>query len=165
VRTFLLILALVQAGCGGYAVVERRDQTEIEGTIIGGTEEQVLVQPATGGAVVVVPRGDIDDIDHDGNVALITFAVVGLPFLPFIGPSGEMAITGRYSGKGGERQDWVGHFLGLTIFATSITPWVLATWSGIRWGGSRLRASGTDRRPPPSAPSLSVAPGGILIRF
>src|SRR5262245_17058192 len=71
-------VALVALGCSTTATVTRRHGAELEGTIWGGTPYDVVVKTEDG-RYEEIPRDDISDIDHPGNVhALIGALAVGL---------------------------------------------------------------------------------------
>jgi hypothetical protein len=69
VRMLLAALLLISmAGCGSVATIKLRDSSSIEGEIVGSSNQVVSVE--TNDGQEQVPRQEISDIDHPGNVAL-----------------------------------------------------------------------------------------------
>jgi hypothetical protein len=67
-----LVVASLLAGCSTTATISRNSGADIEGSIRGGTPHSVLVDSESSGQYSI-PRSDIREIDHPGNV----HAVVG----------------------------------------------------------------------------------------
>jgi hypothetical protein len=61
-------------GCGTTATINTRSESPFDGTIIGGNSEEVRVHVQN--HVRTIPRNQIEDIDHPGNVAATIGGVV-----------------------------------------------------------------------------------------
>lgn len=62
-------LALLAAGCARSTVVVRTDGSEVAGTIIESDNMQMLLRDDAG-EVIAVPREQIADIDHPGDLGI-----------------------------------------------------------------------------------------------
>ncbi|MCK6590291.1 MAG: hypothetical protein HUU21_28990 [Polyangiaceae bacterium] len=62
------------SGCGNSATIQSRFGS-VEGKIVGGDRENVYVEQASG-FTRSVPKSDIVDVDHPGNVAATIGAVI-----------------------------------------------------------------------------------------
>ncbi len=72
----LAVLGLVfLTGCGTSATITRRSGTAIDAKIVAGDEKNVHVEVANGYSQAI-PREDIADIDHPGNVAAVIGGIV-----------------------------------------------------------------------------------------
>lgn len=81
-QVFLAISALLATACGTTATLQRVGEPDLEAEIIGGDREYVYVSSQSGQAFRV-PRRQLADIDHPGNVLAINSIWVALPALTF----------------------------------------------------------------------------------
>lgn len=70
------LVATLSTGCGRTATITRTSAGPIEGKITTSDRKTVYVRRATDGVHVSVPRADIADIDHPGNVAAVAGAAI-----------------------------------------------------------------------------------------
>lgn len=160
-----LALALGAMGCSKSAIIHSTHGAAIEGRIIGGDSDSITVD--VDGTPQTVPRSAIRDIDHPGNGwllfgALNTAAALGwgLGALAIHAEHARSQPEGFAEAFGAE----LGYALGMTgaisYGALHLAIGVpTAIWGGSTWHGSRQRAEA------PSAVSVHVAPGGVLVRF
>jgi hypothetical protein len=99
IKSIAAISVLLTTACGSSAIVTTKHGGYYEGTITGGDREFVYVQGEA------VPRRDITDVDHPGNVAAIIGSVItglGLLGLPACEKNnyGEPVNETRCSGSG-----------------------------------------------------------------
>jgi hypothetical protein len=73
-KTSLLALALL-TGCGTTATITRANAPAIDAKIVRSDKDEVYVE-TTSGEAMTVPRGEIKDVDHPGNVAATIGALV-----------------------------------------------------------------------------------------
>lgn len=105
----LLLAALALAGCGHRATIQQRDGAEVEGVIVGGDGQYVVVDPTSTSrrrlprreALALIARDDIAAVDHPGDgeralgVVLLTLgsleylAAAGVSWLSFQGEYAE----------------------------------------------------------------------------
>jgi hypothetical protein len=64
---------MLLTGCGTTATITRRDGGSIDAKIIGGDRDNIYVD---GQGYSVIPRSEVEDIDHPGNVAATIGGVV-----------------------------------------------------------------------------------------
>lgn len=151
------------------AIIERTDGSELDARVVGGTPTHVLVQPELeGGALgdtVAIRRDQIADVDHHGNVMMVTFALLGIPLLSSIPDWTEMMIDGKFNTLKGEQQNSLGSVLGFLGLAFCLLPWALSVKGGIEWGSSRYRAATVDGDMPTATPTIEAGPQGLIFRF
>lgn len=160
-------------GCGRSATLIRESGPRIEGVIVESDREVIVVEQD--GERVRVPRSEVVDIDHPGNVAL-TYGVMGSAFsvllivasVPLLTAepdddpeqepgeaTGDEVVTAFANAYGGALL--VMGALGLLVH---LGPTI---WGARAWGASRQAAE------PPSTPegevSVGFGPGGVLVRF
>jgi hypothetical protein len=71
----LALLACFNAACSTMATVTRRNAPALDARIIGGDSENVYVESGNG-RIETIPRSDIQDIDHPGNVAALIGGII-----------------------------------------------------------------------------------------
>jgi hypothetical protein len=64
-------------GCGNSATITRRMASPVDARIIGGDTENLYVE-LPGGRTETIPKREVVDIDHPGNVAATIGGVVGV---------------------------------------------------------------------------------------
>jgi hypothetical protein len=65
--TLIALTILFAPGCGTEAVIRKTNGADLVAKIKSGTKDSVLIQTHDG--VKAIPRSEITDIDHPGNVA------------------------------------------------------------------------------------------------
>jgi len=137
-RALMPLALAVLAGCGSSALLSMKRGLMVEGRITGGDEDSVFVESESqeGNSRIAVPRADITDIDHPGNVAATLGGILGAYGIANVAV-GAPACDQR--GDGGAF--CVGVFLPLTI-ALPIFIYGLVTWQR-----SRSAAASVDGRP------------------
>ena len=120
----LLGLALgATAGCSTTATVTRNDGTSIDGWIAGGTQDSVVVDSRTGRRSEI-PRNQIRDVDHPGNV----HAIIGGSVLAY----GGFVIADSFPDCRASSEpnvECTAAFIPALVGA-SILAWGLVTWIG-----------------------------------
>jgi hypothetical protein len=117
----LAVLGLVfLTGCGTSATITRRSGTAIDAEIISSDEENVYVRSASG--TQPIPRREIADVDHPGNVAAVIGGVVA------VYGAANIAVGAPQCDEGGPAY-CVGVFTPAVI-GGSIFIWGLATYDG-----------------------------------
>lgn len=144
-RLLALILALTTTACSGSATITRRNGQSSSGRILTSDAKSLQVQDDRGGAVMNLPRADVEAIDHPGNVLLIAgLVVLGMVAqITFEGPQtpGELATDAVIGGLPALSMiSWGG--IQLSSFAEGVVP--------IRPGG---RALANPRSPSALHPS------------
>lgn len=146
-------MILATTACSTTATIYQRDGMMMEGTIKGGSDEDIIVQPVYG-PQRTVKRVDIADIDHPGNVHTIIGGItLGYGFL-FVASTLPECRTSE-SGQG---TACLGAFIPAGI-GVGLLAWGLVTWLG-----SKNSADDTSlepplpRLPPPALPPPSAAP-------
>ncbi len=128
----LLVLALVVplAGCGRTALVTTRDMRVHEGVLVDGSGDALRIDPV-GAPAHDIPRADIVEIDHPGNVAL-TFGLGASAVGGGLMVLGAVAATssdglGFLGGLGGLAvgAGWLG--LGLPLAIGGYERWTTST--------------------------------------
>jgi hypothetical protein len=165
--TLVTLVTLVTFACSTTATVVRRDGSELEGTINGGTPYGVIVTSEDGRAQEI-RRDDITEIDHPGNV----HAIVGSLFLLLSG----MMLVGQSDSCDRNPPDDCWTFLVPGAVGAGLMIWGIPTWrSSIDAAGSSsmdpltphygrpptprpLRGPGGELPPPPPAPPGYVGP-------
>jgi hypothetical protein len=118
----LLIASL--AGCSTTATIHRSDGYMLEGRIKGGTRSSIIVDPRIGERQEV-PRSQVADIDHPGNVhALIGGIVFG------IGGISAGANCGQADGAGSDRDADCFYAVSIAITGAAMLGWGLYNWFG-----------------------------------
>ncbi len=69
-------LAALAIGCGSTATITRVGAPEIDAKIVGSDEKQLFIETQGLGDTNTIPRNEVTDIDHPGNVAAIIGGVV-----------------------------------------------------------------------------------------
>lgn len=146
IRALTVFLCLQQSACGTAAFV-RHDGKLDEGTI-QKSDERVLVLEDDGGGRQLIPRATVQEIDHPGNVAGLTGAVLATwATLSMYKPS----LMGC---EGEEAQ-----FCGLQTIPVAIIGFGLAIYGGLTWGSSVNRAR-PERSGNEKGASLNARPAG-----
>jgi hypothetical protein len=139
VRGIALGLALgATTGCSTTATVTRNDGTSIDGWIAGGTQDSVVVDSRVGRRSEV-PRNQIRDIDHPGNV----HAIVGGSVLAY----GGFVIASSFPDCRASSD------ANLECTATLVPAVIgagILTWGLVTWLGSKEAADDRSLRPLPS---------------
>jgi len=111
------------SACTTTATISRSDGYQVEGWIRGGSGDAIVVEPRVGRRQVI-PRNDVTDIDHPGNVHIVVGGVL-LGFGASVIASGVDDCVNRNDGG-------TGCFFMVTpaILGASMVVWGLATWLG-----------------------------------
>jgi hypothetical protein len=140
----LALVLVASVGCGSSAIIERRDYSLVEGEIVGSSHYSVFVDTDHG--EVAVPRSQISDIDHPGNVA----ATIGLILTSY----GVLNIA-----IGAPKCDKEGAAFCTGVFAPAAIGLPVAIYGFAIWGASR-KALHKERRGHDSVLSrLLLSPG------
>ncbi len=75
-RLFLSLLCLVAYACSS-ATVYRHNAPDLETTILGGSATHIYVETEDG-RIVRIPRKNITDVDHPGNIEAVIGGVIAL---------------------------------------------------------------------------------------
>ncbi|HVR21034.1 MAG TPA: hypothetical protein VMS65_15085 [Polyangiaceae bacterium] len=154
----LLGLALgATTGCGTTATITRNDGTPVEGWILGGTQESVVVD-SRAGKRTEIPRNQIADIDHPGNV----HAIVGGSVLAY----GGIVIASSFPDcrRSSEPGLTCGSALVPALIGAGIFAWGFVTWLGSKDAvdDRSFRPLHSEkpppRKPPPTAPLADETP-------
>jgi hypothetical protein len=71
---WLVVGLALLTGCGNSATVARGGARSVDGEIVGGDRDTIYVDGPAG--VEAIPRSEVTDVDHPGNVAAILGGVV-----------------------------------------------------------------------------------------
>jgi hypothetical protein len=130
-RTTVCVALFAFTACSNTATITRRSGPNFEASIEDSDSESVYVRSGNG-ALYRVPRNDIVDIDHPGNVDLIIGAIlVGVTPAVAVDAAGESA-TNR-----------VGMATAAVLFG--LAGIILGIHGGIAWSSSISSASKLDR--------------------
>jgi hypothetical protein len=135
----VILCASLLAGCGTTATIYRKNGQQDEATILRGNSTNVVVD--TGAGERAIPREDITDIDHPGNV----HATIGA-FLLAYGILNIAVGTSQCQSKGAAF--CTGVFLPATV-GLGMSIWGLTIWT---------KSSNAARNTGPRGPELSLAP-------
>ncbi len=145
----LVVAPLAAAACGTTAIITERDMTRHEVVIVGSTPAELMV--ATRNGERVIPRDQISDIDHPGNVAV----VVGAALLTV----GALNLAGWHRCQDNQPSDFCAGWAGGGGLALSGLG--LLVWGAAVWGQSVHAASGEQPAPLARvAPAVFGTPGG-----
>ena len=125
-------------GCGTSAIITRKNGTD-EGRIVRSTSTSVIVD--TGAGERSIPRDQITDVDHPGNVV----AVIGAVLLGY----GLLNIA-----VGASHCEEKGGAFCTGVFAPAVVGLGMGIWGVSVWG----RSTRAVREPGPRGPELSLAP-------
>jgi hypothetical protein len=134
-----ILCASLFAGCGTTATIYRKSGQQDEATILRGSSSSVMVD--TGAGERPIPREDITDIDHPGNV----HATIGAVLLAY-GILNIAVGSSQCQSKGAAF--CTGVFLPATL-GLGMSIWGLTIWS---------RSSTAARSTGARGPELSLAP-------
>ncbi len=145
-RSLMPFALAVLAGCGSSALLSMKRGVLVDGRITGGDSDSVFVESASqeGTSHLAVPRAEITDIDHPGNVA----ATLGGILSAYGTANAAVGAPGCDQRGGGAF--CVGVFLPLAI-GIPVFIYGLVTWQR-----SRSAAAAVEGRP--SAPPGYSAP-------
>jgi hypothetical protein len=116
------LLIASSLGCSTTATIHRSDGYMLEGRIKGGTASSIIVDPRIGKRQEV-PRSQVTDIDHPGNVhALIGGIVFG------IGGISAGANCGQADGAGADRDADCFYAVSIAITGAAMLGWGLYQW-------------------------------------
>lgn len=151
IRGLAVLTSLALMGCAT-ATIHRRGQHDLEGAIQSSNAQFVYVRTGDG-QVVAVPRADIAEVDHPGNVAAVVGGV-------FAGGAVGLVVGGGVAGHAadGARQgdgDVTGGLLAVSGIAIGI-PALVTTLAGLGVWGHSKRAAENDG--PTPAIDLGVVP-------
>jgi hypothetical protein len=76
-RTLVPIAFAILAGCGSSALISTKRGYFLEGRISGGDSNSVFVESQRADSPIAIPRSEIADIDHPGNVAATIGGILG----------------------------------------------------------------------------------------
>ncbi|HXJ19889.1 MAG TPA: hypothetical protein VMT03_06605 [Polyangia bacterium] len=139
-------LALASAGCGTTATITKKDGQRYQLEIVRSTPTELIV--ATRGGERPIPRDQVQDIDHPGNVAIAVGSVALLVgAVNLLGwrrcePGGPTdfcmgwAAGGGLVGLGVGMIGWGGYVWKRSTTAAQLTPAVVGTPDGPRPGAA-----------------------------
>ncbi len=135
--TLAASLAAASVGCGTTATIKKTNGAEYELEIVRSTPSELIVATRTGNRPI--PREEIRDIDHPGNVALIA----GVALLA----AGAVNRLGAFSCEGYDPSTQ--HFCvgGLFAGGMAVTGLGMVIWGAIIWRGSVGAAGGQQATP------------------
>jgi hypothetical protein len=122
-RFIVLVVVVAFAACSSTATISRNFGPAYEAEITGSDARSLRVR-AQNGYEFVVPREDVTDIDHPGNVLLTIGAVVTGMYSPFL-------VSGLAANNGGQ-DEWSGFVTvmgvmgvaaGLSLALTGLIPY------------------------------------------
>jgi hypothetical protein len=142
-------LVVSVTACTTTATITQRSGPPIEGSIRYGTTDYVVVEPRDGNPQKI-PRSDIDDIDHPGNVHLLVGGIV-LGYGTILIGSGLDDCQ-----KDAENLASCTMLVIPAIVGAGLTAWGLATWSGSKSAASQRLS--VHRRPPEIVPAPERSP-------
>ena len=135
-------------GCSTTATIHRSNGMMMEGTIEGGSSDSIVVSPRYGPRQEV-PRNDIAEIDHPGNVhALIGGILLGYGIL-------NIAVAYEQCQEDGDGAYCTGVFAPAAV-GTGLLVWGLATWMGSTSSADDMSLPPTHE--PPRAPVPAQLP-------
>ncbi|MGZ3457850.1 MAG: hypothetical protein ACXU86_05015 [Archangium sp.] len=139
--TATLLSSLLLCGCSTTATISRINGGTFDARIQRSTPSAVVVQTESG-QEVSIPRSEITDIDHPGNVAAVIGGLVSAYGLANIAVGAPQCGTqsGAYC---------AGVFLPAAL-GVSMLAWGLGTWIG-----------STSAASSPSGSSASLSPSGV----
>src|SRR5688572_24976207 len=117
---FLGLLATCSMACSTTATIHRSNGMMMEGSIEGGSPDYIVVTPRFGPRQEV-PRSDIAEIDHPGNV----HALLGGIFLGY--GIVNIAVGMEECQNNGDGAYCTGVFLPAAV-GTGLLVWGLTTW-------------------------------------
>ena len=129
-------------GCSTTATVSRRSGPPIEGHIQGGSKNSIMIE--ADGHGVVVPRSDIEEIDHPGNVHTLIGGLL-LGYGVFNIAVGVPECDNR------PRDERTAYCIG--VFTPAVLGAAIMIWGLVTNGGSKSAADDRllhDPFPPPS---------------
>jgi len=139
-----LPLAALAMGCGTSATLSMRAQPPIEGKITSAGETYINVKSEHG--TVEVPRAEVTDIDHPGNVAGTIGAVI----------SAYGVVNAVVGAPQCERQ---GAAYCIGVFTPAAIGLPLMIWGFTTWSASRAAADPNTRS---SGPQVAILPTASL---
>jgi hypothetical protein len=134
-----VLCASFGTGCVTTATITRKGGQTEEATIVRGTSSSVMVE--TGAGERAIPRDEITDIDHPGNVA----AVIGALLLGY----GVLNIS-----VGASQCDRRGAAFCTGVFTPAAVGLGMSIWGLSVW----TRSTGAVRNTGSRGPELSLAP-------
>jgi hypothetical protein len=151
VRGCVVLVLSGSLACSTTATVVRTDGTRLEGTIEGGGPDHITLRPKLSGNQQI-PRRQIKDIDHPGNVhAIIGGVVIGY---------GAAVVAGNWD-ECREREEVAmcgGMFLPAAV-GVGMLIWGLGTWLGSSKAADDTSAPRLAEPPPlKPVPTLPPAP-------
>jgi hypothetical protein len=162
VRGFGVVAAFVLAACGTSATITRGDGMSVEGWIRGGTADAVIVDSRVGPRREI-PRSEIAEIDHPGNVHLLVGGIT-------LGYGGLIVAAGASQCGEMDGVDCAALFVPAVVGA-AIAAWGLVTWTGSKDAAAdRSMRRLPAKKPPPTAavpptepaPSDAAPPPSVL---
>jgi hypothetical protein len=151
-----LALLTVLCGCSTTARVSLFDGRRFEARIQESDKENVVVETKAGW-VVPIPRSEIADIDHPGNVT----ALVGL-LLGAYGAVNVATVVGTCDKNPLPEVACASAFLPITV-GVSMALWGTSIWSASTKAAGSPEPSGVVPSPPPPS-ALDFSPRGPLLR-
>jgi hypothetical protein len=146
-------MATAAGACSTTATISRRHGPAYEAEIVGSDADTLRLENGDGQALLV-PREDVVDIDHPGNVLMTIGAVIlGVGTINVLGTYGQLIEP-----MSGQSQNQAA--AAATVVA--IIPGAILTVVGaIIYGRSRNRAAAFQS---PAARTRSLAPGGLSLQ-
>lgn len=149
----VFLVATGSMACSTTATIYRSNGMMMEGSIEGGSPSSITVTPNYG-APQEVPRSDITEIDHPGNV----HALVGGIVLAY-GVANIAVGMEECERQGGAF--CVGVFTPAVI-GTGMLIWGLATWIGSNSAADDTSLPSMDREPSREAPASTLPPANAV---
>ena len=149
----ICLVATGSMACSTTATIYRSNGMMMEGSIEGGSPDSITVAPSYG-APQEVPRSDITEIDHPGNVHALVGGIVLAYGIANIAVGMEEC----------ERQGGaycVGVFTPAAI-GTGMLIWGLATWISSNSAADDTSLPSTAREPSRTAPSSALPPANAV---
>lgn len=146
-RWTLLLLTWL-SGCTTTATITLVNGDRVDAKILGGDQDDVIVQTAAG-TEVPLDRSEISDIDHPGNVAAVVGAIMT------VNGAVNIVLLAPTCGDGKPTPDvsCVGAILHTTI-GVSVLAWGLTAWwrsTHAAAPGSKASSADAVPEPPPSS--------------
>jgi hypothetical protein len=144
------LVAMGSMACSTTATIHRSNGMMMEGTIEGGSSDSIVVSPRYGPRQEV-PRSDIAEIDHPGNVhALIGGILLGYGIL-------NIAVAYEECQDTGDGAYCTGVFAPAAV-GTGLLVWGLATWMGSTSSADDMSMEPMRREPAPAPVPAQLPP-------
>jgi hypothetical protein len=148
------LLACAALGCSTTATIMRTSGPPIEASIEGGSPSSIVLE---GGAVV--PRSEVVEVDHPGNVhAVVGGVVLGYGLLNIAAGSATCGDSGKFSSKGEQN----GYCIGMVtpaLVGVGMLIWGLVVHSGSKSALNDTSHALAEPEVAPNGPYAPFAPG------